>query len=317
MKKMFKYLLYVIVAIVLLIVLFFSAVFITNKVLVSRDRQSVKQYGQKVNVAGHKMTVLIEGEKNKQTIVLLPGFATGSPVIDFTPLRQTLSKQFRVVTVEPLGYGLSDTTSSKRSLENISTELHEVLQTLNIKDYILMGHSISGIYTLDYLNRYPNEVKTFIGIDSSVPTQKGDNADVSQGLSILGNSGMYRFLTSVNPDMLNYPPVSDAEKKDFRKISLMGFANPAILSEAKQMATNFNESKKLSYPKDDAVLYILSSDSVKDKTDGDWTAQHKEMLTDVQNSQISVLDGAHYLHHTQSKAIAGLVEQFVATHGAN
>ena len=35
MKKMFKYLLYVIVAIVLVIVLFFSAVFVTNKVLVS------------------------------------------------------------------------------------------------------------------------------------------------------------------------------------------------------------------------------------------------------------------------------------------
>ncbi|SOB47404.1 conserved hypothetical protein [Lactococcus piscium] len=317
MKKMFNYLLYVIVVIVLVIVLFFSAVFVTNKVLVSRDRQSVKQYGQQVKVAGHKMTVLIEGEKNKQTIVLLPGFATGSPVIDFSPLRKELSKQFRVVTVEPLGYGLSDTTSSKRSLENMSTELHDVLQALNIKDYSLMGHSISGIYTLDYMNRYPNEVKTFIGIDSSVPNQKGDNADVSQGLSILGNSGFYRFITAVNPEMLNYPPVSDAEKKDFRKISLMGFANPAILSEAKQMATNFNESKKLSYPKDDAVLYILSSDSVKDKTDGDWTALHKEMLTDVKNGQIAVLDGSHYLHHTQSKAIAGFVEQFLATQNTN
>ncbi len=83
------------------------------------------------------------------------------------------------------------------------------------------------------------------------------------------------------------------------------------------MATNFNESKKLSYPKDDSVLYILSSDSVKDKTDGDWTALHKEMLTDVKNGQIAVLDGSHYLHHTQSKAIAGLVEQFLAIKNSN
>ena len=36
-----------------------------------------------------------------------------------------------------------------------------------------MGHSISGIYGIDYVNKYPNEVSAFVGIDSSVPTQGG------------------------------------------------------------------------------------------------------------------------------------------------
>jgi len=32
-----------------------------------------------------------------------------------------------------------------------------------------MAHSISGLYGLDYVNKYENEVSTFVGLDSSVP----------------------------------------------------------------------------------------------------------------------------------------------------
>jgi len=34
-----------------------------------------------------------------------------------------------------------------------------------------MGHSISGVYGLEYVNCYENEVSAFAVIDSSVPSQ--------------------------------------------------------------------------------------------------------------------------------------------------
>lgn len=36
-----------------------------------------------------------------------------------------------------------------------------------------MGHSIGGIYGLEYAKKYTNEVSAFVGIDSSVPEQGG------------------------------------------------------------------------------------------------------------------------------------------------
>lgn len=33
-----------------------------------------------------------------------------------------------------------------------------------------MGHSILGVYGLEYVNHYENEVSAFVGIDSSVPS---------------------------------------------------------------------------------------------------------------------------------------------------
>lgn len=55
------------------------------------------------------MNVLIQGE-GKQTIVLIPGFGTGAPALDFKPLIDELSPFYKVVAVEPFGYGLSDET---------------------------------------------------------------------------------------------------------------------------------------------------------------------------------------------------------------
>ena len=71
--------------------------------------------------------------------------------------------------VEPFGYGLSDQTEKERSTANIVSEIHEALQSLHIDRYILMGHSISGIYRLDYVNKYADEVSAYVGLDSSVP----------------------------------------------------------------------------------------------------------------------------------------------------
>lgn len=78
------------------------------------------------------MNVLIQGD-GKETIVLLPGYGTASPVLDFKPLVDELSPYYRVVVIEPFGYGLSDDTDKVRTSQNIVDEIHECLQKLNIK----------------------------------------------------------------------------------------------------------------------------------------------------------------------------------------
>lgn len=71
--------------------------------------------------------------------------------------------------IEPFGYGLSSQTKRERSAQNIVEEIHEVVEILNIDSFILMGHSIAGIYGLNYVNTYPENVQAFVGIDSTVP----------------------------------------------------------------------------------------------------------------------------------------------------
>ncbi|MCU6340031.1 alpha/beta hydrolase, partial [Enterobacter quasiroggenkampii] len=111
------------------------------------------------------MNVLIQGQ-GEETVVLLPGYGTAAPGLDFKLLIDELSPHYKVVAIEPFGYGLSDKTEKDRSTENMVSEIHEALRQLRIDRYTLMGHSIAGIYALDYVDKYPQEVKAFVGIDS-------------------------------------------------------------------------------------------------------------------------------------------------------
>lgn len=152
------------------------------------EQGKIETYGQSVAVDGKTMNVFIQGE-GEETVVLLPGYGTAAPALDFKFLVDELSPFYKVVVIEPFGYGLSDLTEKERSTENIVSEIHEALQRLHIERYILMGHSISGLYGLDYVNKYPEEVSAFVGLDSSVPTisEKKIDSSIIRTIKLLKN----------------------------------------------------------------------------------------------------------------------------------
>lgn len=309
MKKIGKISLIILGSIVALIVVFFGSVYLVNRVSLARESKKIETYGELVTVDGKKMNVEITGT-GAETVVLLPGFLTGSPGIDFTQLTMELAKNNRVVVVEPFGYGLSDDTDKERTLETMSTEIHQALAELKITRYTLMGHSISGIYTLDYINRYPDEVTAFVGIDSSVPNQPGGEDNQGDSLRILSHSGVYRLLTKLSPELIIYPKVADHLKQQFRMISLKNLGSVSNVSESKNMKANFDAAKKLSYPKELPVLFLVASGSEKD-TEG-WVSLHEEMLTGLSKGKLEILEGEHYLHHTKSPEIAKQYQEFMS-----
>jgi hypothetical protein len=157
MKKFLRIVLTGVVALVALVLAGLLTTTIVNTAASASEATRIEDYGQRVEVDGRRMNVRVAGEGD-QTIVLLPGFGTGSPVLDFSPLTDELASTYRVVVVEPLGYGLSDQTDVPRTTANIVSEIHEAVSALGIDRYVLMGHSIAGISALDYVERFRDEV---------------------------------------------------------------------------------------------------------------------------------------------------------------
>lgn len=306
MKRLFKFMLKAVAVVVLLIVVFLATVYVVNVVASKSEQSKIQPYGQSVAVDGKNMNVLIQGE-GKQTIVLLPGFGTASPALDFKPLIEQLSSNYKVVVIEPFGYGLSDITDKPRTVDNITNEIHEALQQLKISKYILMGHSISGIYGLDYVNKYPNEVTAFAGIDTSFPTQPTEVMD-TESVSLLQKSGFYRLLVKLNPALIMTPDVDEATKQQIKMITLKNTMNPDIVSEAQLLPTNFKAVQGLQFPKNLPVIFFLVQNDSEDK---DWIPQHEEQIKNSVNGKIVPLEGTHYLHYTQSKPIADDLRSFM------
>ncbi|MEK4171145.1 alpha/beta hydrolase [Lysinibacillus sp. FSL L8-0312] len=309
MKKFFRILLKTIAVIGLTIVLLLAIVFIVNIICNKIEQGKIEHYGQLITVNEGKMNVTIQG-KGAETIVLLPGFGTAAPTLDFKPLIEELTPHYRVVSIEPFGYGLSDDTDKERSTDNIVSEIHEALQALKIDRYMLMGHSIAGIYGLDYVNKYPNEVTAFVGIDSSVPTQDGmDTKFPIKSLQLLKKTGIARVLIKFSDDPYAGLPYDDDTKEQIRMITNKNFYNTSTSNELTNIEMNFIAAKNVTFPKDLPLLLFVQAKS--EGIEKNWIPLHEEQVKNSVHGKVITLDGDHYLHHTRSQEIVENLKEFM------
>lgn len=308
MRKLLKVPLISIAALAGVVVIGLTATSITNAVANASEAAALQPYGQLVEVDGKQMNVVISGD-DAETIVLLPGLGTASPALDFEPLVAELRDDFRVVVVEPFGYGLSDQADSPRTSENIAGEVHEALQALDIDRYVLAGHSIAGIYALDYVNRFRDEVTGFVGIDTSVPDQPGsDEPTPTDGLAALKDLGILRLLNSLAPDPNDGLPFDEATKRQLTILSNRNAMTPTLLDEIDRTPGNFTAARTQTFPRDLPLLLFVVAD---DPELADWQQLHEEQVAGVDRGEVVPLDGGHYLHHTQSARIAADIERFL------
>lgn len=290
------------------IVLFLAIVFIVNMISNKSEQGKIEPYGQSVTVDGKNMNILIQGQ-GEETVVLLPGYGTAAPALDFKPLVDELSPFYKVVVIEPFGYGLSDETEKERTTENMVSEIHEALQQLNIDRYMLMGHSIAGIYGLDYVNKYPNEVSAFVGIDSSVPTQPGMDVKFPlKTFAFLEQSGLVRLIKKLSGDPYEGLAFDDQTKEQMRIISNKNSNNATTLNEMGNISSNFKGVQHLTFPKDLPLIFFIQENNTD--VEG-WIPLHEEQVKSSVHGKVMTLRGGHYLHHTKSKEIVENLRGFM------
>jgi len=290
----------------------------TNLIFERAEKSSISPYGERIAINGGEIKVQRNGHTG-QPVVLLSGLGTPAPGLDFAPLVRELA-DFDVIVVEGFGYGYSDMQASERSNKNISTELHEVLTNIHIKQpYVLAGHSIAGSYTLDYANRYPNEVAAVIGIDATIPKPTNEPVEEPQpginwerALSVIG---LVRAVTAIAPGLA--APDGDAYTADelerMRLMTNWNFGNDAVADETSRIANNAASLRGVHYPDALPVLAFLAddqSDATKTRT-----AAAEDLLKNVRHHEIVTLEGGHYLHWTQSKRMAEIIRTFLSSEG--
>lgn len=291
------------------IILFLAIVFLVNIVCSKIEQGKIETYGQSVAVDGKTMNVFIQGE-GEETVVLLPGYGTAAPALDFKFLVDELSPFYKVVVIEPFGYGLSDLTEKERSTENIVSEIHEALQRLHIERYILMGHSISGLYGLDYVNKYPEEVSAFVGLDSSVPTisEKKIDSSIIRTIKLLKKSGLARLQVKLGDDPYAVLPYDDKTKEQLRILKHKNMYNPSQLNEAEMMYENFKAAENRSFPKNLPVIFFIQENHpLTDR----WIPEHKKQIEDSINGKVMTFEGDHYLYRTKAKEIVEGFREFM------
>lgn len=292
-----------------------------NLVFCAIEKDGLKNgYGRFINVNNGKICVDVQGAGEK-VIVLLAGTGSPSPVLEMAPLAEKLKNNFTVTTIEYFGYGLSDITKTERTVENICKEIHTVLQQLQYTKYILMAHSVSGIYGLYYTNIYPDEVQAFVGIDPSVPKQD-DYLKSAQSINIIAAhiarfsrfTGILRIASKFFPQII-IAGTNDFERSEndvalLRKLYLNYWFNASQMNELKLWPKNSKTTRDMEFPETVPVLFFLSNETSAMLPE--WYNLHDEIIGNENKSKIISLNGSHYLHYQHSKEIVIAFNEWIS-----
>lgn len=251
-----------------------------------------------INYETHKITIDNESfnayvfspsaGKDFKTLVFLPSYTY--PLClpdDFSDLINELKEEFQIIVIEYYGYGASEDTQRPRTSENICYEIHSALKKLDVKSYILVPHSISGLYALSYVNSYPNEVEAIIGIDMTLP--------------------YYNLEECPSQEEYEKHPFRDSHK------TTNAFANMyEYFWLTSKVLENFSLPEKLP-----ALFFLLSQ--LEEYMDSEIKAgvykttplSYLKNLCKNNNQRIIRMGGTHYLYRTKYKDLAKEIKAFI------
>ncbi len=76
---------------------------------------------------------------------------------------------FRVTTYDLRGHGYTEATPTGYTADNMAEDLLDLLEVLEIKDPIIVGHSYGADIALYFALLYPDHVKSVIAIEAALP----------------------------------------------------------------------------------------------------------------------------------------------------
>lgn len=245
----------------------------------------ITEYGTKIQVGKGKINVYSEGNGDN-TIIMLSGAGVSSPVLEYRPLYRRMSDKYRIAVIEKSGYGLTESTGTARTVENMVNESREALRGADIKPpYILMAHSYSGFEAIYWANTYPDEVIAVISVDMGLPetaaemgkvlTPEKVEANIRSTQKLYARIRKRGFLTKLFRNKLENVSglmtadyLTDDEKKLYEELFYRNLGNDDIFAENRALVSNGEAAGKTGKLKVPAYFYI--SDMKVPIKQGSW-----------------------------------------------
>ncbi len=285
--------------------------------------EQIIPYGRLVDVNDGQMHVCSMG-KGEVTIVLLPGLGIPLPSADFAPLMRKLSEKYTVVCIEYFGTGFSSMTSKPRTCENYVEEIRMALNQAGYKPpYVLMAHSISGVYSEYYSARYPDEISAVISLDGTstafyneMPAIFKSILRIAQFQQAIGVTSMVTPL-AVNRNDLISRGYSEKEINDI--IVFSGFTINTNLVEQIENSSGFiKQTMNLGFPESVPYFKVISRQTYETTnkqlvkaglSPQEYQLKHLERIGG--HARYEILDGSHFIYLNNVERIAAITDDLL------
>jgi pimeloyl-ACP methyl ester carboxylesterase len=293
---------------VIVILLATSAIY--NNIALKLEESKIKPVGQMVDVGGYKVHVYTEGENSDSpTLVLLSGSATVAPMYDFKSIYSLLSDKYRIAVVEKAGYGYSDIIDISRDVDTMVEELRTALSGADIHyPYILLPHSMSGLESIYWAQKYPEEIAAIVGLDMSVPYSydEFDFSKINKMMYLGSMTSKLGLIRIPGVYMLNTATLTNDEKYQQRLLMRRNAVNSVYIKEGQ--AVYENSRTVLNGGVISCPILMFSSNG---KEIGDFWLPAQERFAKENNAQLEIFDCGHYIHYYKSEVMEEIIKDFI------
>jgi len=174
--------------------------------------------------------------------------------------------RYRVVTVDLPGFGQSGKNRTSWTAETFGSDIDSVLTRLDLKNVVLIGHSMAGDIVLQAAINSPQRVIGLVGVDNFknctyTPTEK-EKKENAQAIDLLKHNFKEVAFQYFNQDLF-YRTTADSIRK--RVLNDVANVDTAIATACMEQQ-DFDEVKNLVAVK--KKLYLINSDVTPTDTTG-------------------------------------------------
>ena len=337
-KRIVKGMLIVIGVITALTIVLSVGTYLYNRSCLEKEAKLILHKGQYVEVDGHDMNLLIEGEGEK-TLVFLAGAGTPSPILDFKPLTDILKNDVKVVIIEKFGYGYSDEIDGDRTVDVIMEQDREALLAAGVEGpYILCPHSASGFEAMYWANHYPDEVEAIIGLDMGIPEEYDymgvdweslkpeDPIETAKETSFYDfwvyKVGLMRYMNAeeIFP-ALKSKYLTEDEKMEYRAIMYSKYrrGSDATINHEQWFTDRMIREMKALYdgpiPDVPTLMFVTNDKTLEPmvKDMDNWLLIHQNYMDNISNGKLVELNASHYFYTEIPEEVSTEIKEFIRT----
>lgn len=293
--------------------------FLYEAIASTTDRKNYPAPGQLVDAGGYNLHIRQIGA-GAPTIILEAG--SGETSLSWRDIPEQLAAHATVVTYERAGYAWSEQADTERSGANIVNELHTALKNADIPGpYLMVGHSLGGMYARLFTQTYPEEVTGLVLIDARPENDDRETKPILAAekfagnpsaslLSLLKRSGALRLFQNQLLEGL----VAEQDRGEFINV----ISTPSYFAAKEQEAALASSTEDAirgqsfgSLPvkviarglPQDYVSFGVSIDAGK-RLEAIWQAGQRSMLSLSSNSELIVAQkSGHMVIHDQPELV--------------
>jgi pimeloyl-ACP methyl ester carboxylesterase len=295
--------------------------------------------GQLVDVGGFRLHLYCTGpqsvEDGTPTVILESGLGDGGFI--WARVQEGVAQTARVCAYDRPGLGWSDFVSQPFDGGEVAENLHKLLVNAGVRGpYVLVGHSMGGLYIREFAWHYPQEVAGLVFVDS-VHEQQSRQSEGGRGggfgaaldnmlsfCSAIAPTGVFRFFGVGNALIEDTGLPAEVQAAAIASINRNSYCD-TIANEMNTSDADTNQSHGPKSLGDIPLIVLVAGQGFADdpgngppgmseeearQSDSRWLRLQRELAELSTSSRLVIAErSSHYIHLDQPDlVIASIVE---------